>query len=104
MEEKTEKPVVISYYDHEAQIARAEAHSKRWAIAALIAFLALILSKAGWIVYESQFEDVTTTVSQEASSEGGGDAVINGDRAGAVFYGESEANNNSEEESQEDGR
>lgn len=91
------KPESISLYEHEAEVARLEVHSRRWAIAALIAFLALILTNIGWIYYENQFEDVTTTVTQKASSDGGGEVVINGSNAGAVIYGDaSDTNSDSE--------
>ena len=82
------KPETVSYYVFEGEMARAERHSKRWAWAFLIAFIALVCSNIGWIVYESQFEDVITTVTQETSSDGGGDAIINGTYAGAVIDGE----------------
>ncbi len=35
------RPDTISYYEHEAEIARAEVNAKRWALAALIAFVSL---------------------------------------------------------------
>ena len=88
MEEK------VSQYVFESELARMERHIKRWFIGWLITFAALVLSNLGWLYYEHQFEDVTTTVEQEVSSEGGGNAVLNGDNAGAVYYGESEAKNN----------
>ena len=98
-----DKPKMISYYEHEVEVARSETHSLRWMIAAIITFIALVVTNAGWIVYENQFEDIQTTVTQEASSDSG-DAVINGDKAGAVIYGYSEADSKNEEKSAEDGR
>jgi hypothetical protein len=40
-------PNAISYYEHEAELARSELHSRRWMIAAMVSFFALILS-IGW--------------------------------------------------------
>ena len=85
-------PQVISYYVHEAEIARSEAHAKRWMIAALIMFIALVLTNAGWLIHESQFADevVTQEVTQDAN--GGGSNVNNlysGD-----YYGETDSQNN----------
>ena len=88
MEEK--KMPDIPYLAHEEEIVRMERNVKRWFIGWIITFIALVLTNVGWIVYENQFEDITTTVSQETSAEGGGNAIINGDKAGAVIYGESE--------------
>jgi hypothetical protein len=88
MEEKSVKPETISYYDHEEQIARSEAHLKRWAIAALIAFIALILTNAGWIIYEAQYQDVVTETFTSETDQGG-DAlnVIAKDKA-TLNYGD----------------
>ena len=84
----------VPYLTHEEELARMERNVKRWFIGWIITFAALILTNVGWIWYENQFQDVVTTVSQETSSEGGGNAILNGDNAGAVFYGESKADSN----------
>lgn len=84
----------VPYLVHEEELTRMERNVKRWVIGWLITFLALIITNIGWVVYESQYQDVVTTVSQETSSEGGGDAIINGNNAGAVIYGESKADGN----------
>lgn len=68
-----ERPKEISYYAHEAEMARIEAHSWRWMIAALIAFAALIITNFGWIVYETQYQDVVYT---ENTQDGGGVNVM----------------------------
>lgn len=82
----------VPYLTHEEEVVRMERNVKRWFIGWIITFIALIVTNFGWVLYENQFEDVTTTVSQETSSEGGGDAIINGENAGAVIYGESKTN------------
>ena len=84
-----DKPSTISYYEHEAQVARSEANAKRWAVAALIIFIALIGTNAGWLVYESQYHDVVT-VEQEAESEG----AIYQNGTGSMNVGEGKAEGN----------
>lgn len=75
-------------------VAVMERQVKRLFILCLVIFVALVASNAAWLYYENQFEDVTTSVTQETSADGGGSAVINGENAGAVFYGESKADGN----------
>ena len=75
-------------------VAVMERQVKRLFILCLVIFIALVASNAAWLYYENQFEDVTTSVTQETSADGGGSAVINGENAGAVFYGESETDSN----------
>ena len=82
-----DKPKIISYYEHEAEIARSEVHSKRWMIAAIIAFAALIITNTGWIIHESLYQDVVTET-YSADSGDGGVAISN--REGGVSYGESD--------------
>ena len=102
--EEQKAPENIPYFVHEGMMARQERHIKRLWILCIIIFLALVGTNAGWIIYEAQFEDVVTTVTQEANADSGGDAVVYGDRAGAVFYGESEANSYEKSPTQENGR
>ena len=75
-------------------VAVMERQVKRLFILCLVIFIALVASNAAWLYYENQFEDVTTSVTQETSADGGGSAVINGENAGAVFYGESKTDSN----------
>lgn len=88
----------IPYFVHQENMNRMDMSHKRvekWLIAVcIVIFVALIGTNGYWIWNESQYEDVVTTVTQEATSDGGGSATINGDNAGAVFYGESETNGN----------
>lgn len=89
-----ERPKYVSYYVHEAEVARSETHSKRWMIAALIAFLALIGTNVGWIIYESTYEDVVMT--QTGTADGDGSTVnLTGVGSGDLtYYGnESDADN-----------
>ena len=65
---------------------------ERWlGILCIIIFIALIGTNGAWLYYESQFEDVTTTISQETSSEGGGNAIVND---GVHYYGKGETDDN----------
>ena len=84
----------IQRYYHEQEVSRLELHNKRlfWALIMTIVFL--VASNVGWLVYESQFEDIKMT--QEATTDGGGDAVVNGVAAGDLYYGSSEADHNGE--------
>ena len=99
----SDMPETVSYYDHQEQMTREERHTNRWRIFAWVMFAAFVISNLGWIIYESQFEKVSTTVTQETSSEGGGDAIINGTYAGAVINGEGEADSNNDLSSKEIG-
>ena len=88
----------IPYFVHQDDMNKLDQSHKRiekWLVGCLVGlFIALVATNAYWIYYESQFEDVVTTVTQETSSEGGGNAILNGENAGAVFYGESETDSN----------
>lgn len=87
--EEQKAPESIPYFVHEGIMARQERHIKRLWILCLVIFLALVGTNAGWIIYEAQFEDVVMT--QEATTDGGGDAVVNGVASGDIsYYGKSE--------------
>ena len=89
----TEKDVPFNVY--ESAQARADRRFKLMWCLIVIMLVALIGTNAGWLIHESQYEDIITTVSQDAISDSG-DAIINGDKAGAVIYGyegETDSNN-----------
>lgn len=73
--EKTTIPETIPYIVHEDAIARQERHIKRMWVLCIIIFVALIATNAGWIIYESQWEDQVVT--QDVDT-GDGDAVVTG--------------------------
>lgn len=76
----------IPYIVFESSQARMERVNKRLWIALLVLIVALIGTNAGWIYYESQFEySTTTTVTQEATSDGNSDINLRG--IGDNFYG-----------------
>lgn len=83
-----DKTAMIPYFVHEGEMARAERLNKRLWILCLILILLLAGTNALWFWYENQFEDVVT-VTQESSTEGGGNAIVN--HGGSVIYGEGEA-------------
>lgn len=84
----------IPRYYHEAEVARQELMIKRLFWALVAAIVLLVGTNAGWIWYESQWEDVTMT--QEATNDGGGDLVLNGVARGDIYYGESKTDNQGE--------
>ena len=55
----------VPYIVYEGEMARAERRQKRDFIVILILIIALILSNAGWIYYESQWETVSVTQENE---------------------------------------
>lgn len=69
------KPETIPYIVHEDQMARQERHIKRLWILCIIIFIALIGTNAGWIYYESLFEEQVVT---QDIDTGDGDAVVAG--------------------------
>lgn len=75
----------VPYFVHEAEMARQERTVKRLWILCIVMFLALVISNAGWIVYENQFEDMT--IEQEVDT-GVGDAMVSG--FGDINYGTGE--------------
>ena len=94
--------VQISYFVHEAEMARQERTIKRLWILCIIMFLALVITNAGWIVYENQFEDVVIT--QEGEADDGSALSFTGLGSGTInnYGGERETNN--QDQAKEDGR
>ena len=78
---ETQKPNTISWYEHEADLAREERHTNRWRIFAWVIFAAFVLSNLGWIIYESTYQDVVVT---ENTQDGEGTNIIG---AGDINYG-----------------
>lgn len=78
----------VRQYDIDLLSAMAERTIKRLWICVLVLIIALIGTNAGWLYYESQFEDVVTTTTYEADATDGGNAVANGDGS-VVLNGES---------------
>lgn len=81
----------VPYIVHESEMARLERVIKRLFVLLIILIMLLFGTNAGWLWYESQFEDVSTEVTQELDSGAGGDAIIND---GVHINGESAADGN----------
>ena len=58
-------PKDVPYIVHEGAVARLERVIKRMWVLVLSLIILLFVSNAAWILYESQFEDVETTITQE---------------------------------------
>jgi len=85
---------MIPYIAFESATSRQERTIKRVWILCIILIIALIGTNAGWIYYESSFEDVSVTQEVEATSDGDSDLNLN--TIGGDYYGgegESETNN-----------
>lgn len=84
----------------ESSLAKLEKANIRLWVVVIILIVALIGTNAGWLVYESQYEDsvtTTQTVTQEATSDGDSDIVlksIGGDYYGGESKTDSNDNNN----------
>lgn len=57
----TKTPTSIHYAAHQGIVATMERVNKRLWITLVILIFLLVGSNIGWLVYESQFEEVTTT-------------------------------------------
>lgn len=75
----------VPYIVHEGDMTRLERANRRLWILCILMFLALVVTNAGWIYYESQWEDVVTTETYESDAGLGGVAISNG--SGEVNYG-----------------
>lgn len=62
----------IPFYAHEGEVTRLERINKRLWIAVLVVFAAFVLSNLAWIIYESQFEDVSYAYEVQQDSGDGG--------------------------------
>ena len=78
-------------FQAEANAARLERTIVRLWILLIIMLFMLIGTNFAWFYYESQFEDVSTTVTQELDATDGGNAMIND---GVHINGESKADGN----------
>ena len=87
--EKT-APEAVPYIVHESAMARAERGAKRlWTVIILLIVL-LVGSNGAWLWYESQFETVTTEVTQENAD--GYNNYIGND--GDIVNGETDSKSN----------
>lgn len=75
---KEQPSETVPYIVHEGMMARAERTAKRLWITILLLIVLLVGTNAGWIWYESQFEETTTTIEAEADDGGNAGANNNG--------------------------
>ena len=61
----SQTPKDVPYIVHEGALARLERVIKRMWVLVLSLIILLFVSNAAWILYESKFEDVETTITQE---------------------------------------
>lgn len=72
MDDKT-----VPYIVYESAMSRMERTIKRLWILCMVLLAVIIGSNIAWLYYESQFEDIVTTITQEVEADGNGNAVIN---------------------------
>jgi hypothetical protein len=89
---ETKKPSSVPYAVLEDFKETAKANSLKWFIICLVLIVLLVGSNIGWLVYESQFEDVTETYTEDFDIEANdnGNAVYNDD--GSVVIGKDKSN------------
>lgn len=78
--EDVKKPDSVSYYTFESERMRSEKREKRLWIALIIAIILIFASNVGWLIYESQFDQI------EYSQDGGGINSINYGEQGGLNY------------------
>ena len=86
-----EEMVNVPYIVHESAMARAERTVKKLWIALLLVICLLVATNGAWIFYESQWQTVQTTVTQDVDAGVGGRAIIND---GVHINGESATDSN----------
>ena len=72
----------------------AKANSLKWFIICLVLIILLVGSNIGWLVYESQFEDVVeiTTQEVEQDAENGENHFVGGDIIGETENKDNQSN------------
>lgn len=76
-------PPNVPYVVHEGVMSRFERVIKRLWIALIVTIMLLVATNAMWIVYESKYETVHQTVTQDANN---GENIF----AGGDLYGETD--------------
>lgn len=78
----------VSYIVFEGEMTRMERTNHRLWILCILLLIVLVSTNAGWLYYESSFEDIVLT--QEAQADNGSDIKLIG---GDEYVGESETDN-----------
>lgn len=92
----------IPYYAYDGLTLMFNRTIRRLWILCIILIVLLFGSNLGWLIYESQFEEVSTKIEQEAEWDDNSNVVFNG--TGTVNYGESKADSNNKDTQTEDRR
>ena len=82
-------PENVPYIVHESSMARMERQIKRLWITVILLIAMLVATNCAWILYESQFSDIETTI--EAEQDGSGVNIVSG---GDLDYGEESKDKN----------
>lgn len=83
MDIEVKAPETISYFTFESVRATMERTIKRLWILVIILVGLLVATNVGWMIYESQFEDVIVTAEQQADGQSSNYA-IGGDFSGST--------------------
>ena len=83
-------PEAVPYIVHESAMARAERGAKRLWVVIILLIVLLVGSNGAWLWYESQFETVTTEITQENAD--GYNNYIGND--GDIVNGETDSKSN----------
>lgn len=86
---------VVDYLVYEQAQVRADRKDRRSFIIIIILIIALVGTNAGWVYYEKQFTDISTTYEAEQKIENGtGNAIItDGVHINGTDNAECESNN-----------
>lgn len=79
----------VDIYVHEQDMSRMERSNARSHFLNIVLIVILLATNIGWIYYENQFTDISTTI--EAQQDGAGSNIISG---GDITYGAESENNN----------
>lgn len=82
--EKHRQSEPIPYIAYESGMARLERTIQRLWILLIILIVLLVGSNIGWLIYESQFEEVVTTEIEQDTGEGGDNYIVGGDYNGTA--------------------
>ena len=85
-------PINVPYVVHESAMARVERQSKRLTAIIIVLIVLLVFSNIGWLIYESQFENIVSTEGIVVDAEDGIANYIGND--GDIYNGENHSKKN----------
>lgn len=77
----------IPYIAFESTTARQERTIKRLWVLCIVLILVLLGTNAGWLIYENQFQDVETVITQDVNATSDGDGNVHLNTFGGDYYG-----------------